>query len=317
MIFSGSLPTQEQPRLRLSNGVFLYFLRPLVMSIINCTPDSFYADSRTFAPEEAAGRALRAEAEGADIVDFGAESTRPGAVPVDTDEEIRRLVPALRVFRQQSTLPVSVDTRKAAVARAALDEGADIINDVSALGDPAMIPLCAERKAAVVLMHGMDGADNAGSAEAVAESAVGTEHFSDGIGCFSGGADNHADSADGYIEEIRGFLLERANKAITGGIGKQSIILDPGFGFNKSTEDNLLLLGRLARLCYPDYPLLVGLSRKRFTGTPTGRGVEERLAATITANTLAVLRGANIIRVHDTAAAVDMVRVVTGVEKYT
>ena len=267
--------------IQLPGGVFLHFTRPLVMSIINCTPDSFYASSRSSGPEEAAERALAAESEGADIVDFGAESTRPGAACIDEAEEIRRLIPALRCFRRQSALPVSVDTSKAAVARLALDEGTDIVNDVSALADPAMLPLCVERKAAVILMH---------ISPPTATCSYGPE-------------------------EVWRFLFEAAEKAIAGGIEKNKIILDPGFGFGKSTADNIFLLNRLATLRLEDYPLLVGLSRKRFIGEITGREIEGRLAGTITANAFALLGGADIIRVHDTAQAVDLVKVITALRK--
>jgi len=262
---------------KLPGGTVLDFSRPLVMSIINCTPDSFYQPSRALRPEEAAENALAAEAEGADIVDFGAESTRPGAEYIDEAEEIRRLIPALTLFRRQSALPVSVDTRKAAVARLALDEGADIINDVSALAfDPAMIPLCADRKAAVVIMHNM---------------AI-TKPNREGAA------------------EVRDTLLAAAEKAQAGGIPREKIILDPGFGFNKTTADAILLLTHLATTAVEVYPLLVGLSRKRFIGELTGADAQGRLAGTIAANTAAILNGADIIRVHDTAAAVDTIRII-------
>ena len=264
--------------IELPNGGLLCFSRPLVMSIINCTPDSFYPPSRTYSPEEAADRAVTAEAEGADIVDFGAESSRPGAVPISEDEEIRRLIPALRLFRRQSSLPVSVDTRKAAVARLALDEGADIINDISSISDEGTITLCAERKAVIVLMH------------------------------------------QGPQNDVREYLLNQAKKAIQGGIDKGRIILDPGFGFGKSADDNISLLGRLATIKHEDYPLLVGLSHKRFIGEITGKEVylsdnasAQRLSGTIAANVLAIIGGADIIRVHETAAAVVLVKVIAAV----
>lgn len=270
------IPLNHFPIIKLPGGGDLALSGPLVMSIVNCTPDSFYEPSRAywkdygpvFRPEEAAERAMRAEAEGAHIVDFGAESTRPGSKEIDEAEEIRRLLPALKRFRQKSSLPVSVDTRKAAVARLALDEGADIINDVSALADTEMAGLCAERKAAVVLMH----------------------------------------STAGNEEEIRRFLIAAAEKAQAQGIPKTNIIVDPGIGFGKTTQDALILLNRLATIGGGDYPLLVGLSRKRFIGEITGREPEGRLAGTIAVNTIALLNGANIIRVHDTSAAVDAVK---------
>ncbi|MCL1815049.1 MAG: dihydropteroate synthase [Treponema sp.] len=267
---------KKRPPLVLPGGVILHFSQPLVMSIVNCTPDSFYEPSRAADPEEAAERALTAESEGADIIDFGAESTRPGAVYLDEEEETRRLIPVLRRFRRQSALPVSVDTRNASTARQALDEGADMVNDVSALSDPAMTALCAEREAAVVLMHGFQRAANT-------------------------------------VEEVKFFLLERAERAAAGGIGKEKIILDPGFGFGKSTVENLVLLNRLERMSSGDYPFLVGLSRKRFTGEITGREPEGRLAGTIAAGVFAILGGADIIRIHDTSAAVDMIKMITAI----
>jgi len=278
------MPKRAFSSIELPGGKCLDLSRPLVMSIVNCTPDSFYEPSRSFQPEDAAEKALAAEAEGADIIDFGAESTRPGAEAVPQEEEIRRLLPALKLFRRQSNLPVSVDTRKAAVARMALDQGAGIINDVSALtGDPAMLPLCAERKAAVILTHTpLLHSGSQGSLHAV---------------------EKYADVA----EEVRISLLAAAERARAGGIAQNKIILDPGFGFGKTTADAVLLLNRLATIGGGVYPLLVGLSRKRFIGELTGRDTTERLAGTIAANTIALLNGADIIRVHDTAAAVDLV----------
>ena len=268
--------------MKLPGGVFLNFSRPLVMSVVNCTPDSFFPPSRTAGPEEAAEAALKAEAEGADIVDFGAESTRPGAGFVDEEEEIRRLIPALRSFRRRSALPLSVDTRRAAVARLALDEGADIINDISAFADPAMIPLCTERKAALVIMHGYT----------VTPAAAGSD----------------------IAENVGSFLIKAAEKAAAGGIAKEKIIIDPGFGFGKSTAENSLLLNRLAIMDRGDYPLLVGVSHKRFIGEITGRETEERLGGTLAASVIAILRGADIIRAHDTTYTADMLQMLKALD---
>jgi dihydropteroate synthase len=272
--------TRKNPQLKalfLPGGALLDFSRPRIMAIVNCTPDSFYAPLRSPTPEDAAHRALAAEEEGADIIDFGAEASGPGSLYIDETEEKRRLIPALRLFRRQSSLPVSVDTRKASVARAALDEGADIINDISALGDPAMIPLCACRGAAVVMMHG------------------------EGLGFASSG-----NPPEDLLKTVRSFLLSSARRAEEGGIPKERIIIDPGFGFGKSTEENLLMLARLAEIRCGDYPLLVGLSRKRFTGSLTRREAKDRLAGTLAANAAALIGGADIIRVHDTGPAADL-----------
>jgi dihydropteroate synthase len=280
------IKTNRPASLPLPGGALLDFSRPLVMSIINCTPDSFYPVSRCVDPEEAAEKALRAQEDGADIVDFGAESTRPGADYLSPEEEIGRLIPALRAFRRKSALPVSVDTRGAAAARKALDEGADIVNDISALADPAMAGLCAERKAAVVLMH------MRGSPKTMQERL---SPYGDIMG------------------EIGGFLEGALQKALGAGIEKERIILDPGIGFGKSTKDNLLILNRLAEISRGDYPVLVGLSRKNFIGELTGRDVSGRLAGTLGAEAAALYGGADILRVHDTAETADFVRIWHGV----
>lgn len=277
------------------------FSRPLVMSVVNCTPDSFYAPSRRPAAEEAAEAAFRAGEEGADIVDFGAESTRPGADYVSPETEIARLVPAIRAFRRKSGLPVSVDTRKAAVARAALDEGADIVNDVSALrDDPAMAGLCARRGAAVVLMH-MRG--NPRTMRAV-EAARAEREPEDETGAWSP-----------LAAELKDFFAEAAERALAAGVFPENIIVDPGIGFGKTTRENLLLINRLAEIRPGGYPLLIGLSRKRFIGELTGRETEDRLAGTLAAAAAALSGGADILRVHDTAAARDVALVFAALEK--
>ena len=256
------------------------------MAVINCNEDSFYSASRTSSPARAVEMALKAEEDGADIIDFGAESTRPGADYIDGRTELKRLIPAIEAFRRHSNLAVSVDTRKAAVAGAALDAGADIINDISALeigesGAEEMLRLCAERAAPVILMHKKGNPPDMQN----------SPWYSD------------------VVLEVKTYLLERAEKAAAGGIKKNRIMLDPGIGFGKRVEDNLRLINHLAELRIDDYPVVIGLSRKSFLGELTGRSVEERLAATIVANAAAVMNGANIIRVHDVREAVDLVKV--------
>jgi dihydropteroate synthase len=255
--------------------------RPVVMGIINVTPDSFFGASRAPEPLQAAERALALVEEGADILDFGAESTRPGSAPIDPDEEKRRLIPALREFRKRSGAIVSVDTRRADVARAALAEGADIINDIGAFGDPDMAQVAARAGAVVVLMH-MRG-----------DPATMQEN------------PEYRDCA----AEVRDFLLEAAQAALDAGISPSAIVLDPGIGFGKRLEHNLDLLRRLSLLTESGYPVLVGLSRKRFVGDLTGRQVEDRLAGSLGAACAAWMRGADIFRVHDVAATVDALRV--------
>jgi dihydropteroate synthase len=282
-------PPKKAP-LSLPGGAFLNFSRPLVMSIVNLTPDSFYRQSRNPRPDDALRAALQAEEDGADIIDFGAESTRPGSDYVSPETELSRLVPVLKDFRRRSKLPFSVDTRKAVVAGAALDEGAGIINDISALADPEMASLVAGRGAALVLMH-IRGIPKTMQIIAEEKEQAGVE-------------------ASAIVGEVRDFLSTAAKKAGEAGVGTGKIIVDPGIGFGKTLEENLILLSRLAETCPPDYPVLVGLSRKRFIGEITGREAEDRLAGTLAAQAAALFGGADILRVHDTAAARDLVRVI-------
>ncbi|MDR2143692.1 MAG: dihydropteroate synthase [Treponema sp.] len=277
----------------LPGGVLLDFSRPLVMSIVNVTPDSFYRQSRNSRPGDALKAALQAEEDGADIIDFGAESTRPGSDYVSPETELSRLIPVLRDFRRLSKLPVSVDTRRASVARAALDEGAGIINDISALADPDMAALVVGSGAALVLMH-MRGNPKTMGIIAEEKEKAGTE-----ISAIAG--------------EVRDFLSAAAEKAAAAGVGREKIIVDPGIGFGKTLGENLILLNRLAESCPPDYPVLVGLSRKSFIGKLTGRETEDRLAGTLAAQAAAIFGGADILRVHDTAPARDLIRVIHSV----
>ncbi len=251
---------------------------PLVMGILNVTPDSFYPASRRGGALEAAEAALAMEAEGAALVDVGGESTRPGSAAVGEAEELERVVPAVEAIRARSSIPISVDTRKAAVARAALDAGADMVNDVTALrGDPEMAAAAAERGAAVVLMH-MRGEPSTMQ-----------------------GSPSYADCA----LEVRAFLAESARLALAAGVTADRIVLDPGIGFGKRLEDNIDLLSRLGVIAGLGYPLLVGLSRKAFVGAITGRAVGDRLAGSLGAACAAWARGARIIRAHDVAATVE------------
>jgi dihydropteroate synthase len=275
------------PSMNLPSGGVLDFSGPaLVMAVVNCNGDSFYAPSRARG-EDAVRKALEAEENGAAIIDFGGESTRPGAVYIAEEEELRRLIPVIEAYRRRSSLPVSIDTRKAAVARAALDSGADIINDISALeDDEAMASLCAQRGAAVVLMH------KKGNPRTM----------------------QNAPRYGDVVTEVAACLLDRVKLAGEGGIRPEKIILDPGIGFGKRTEDNLELLRRLAEICGKDYPLLVGLSRKTFIGDITGSDAAGRLAGTLAASAAAVMNGADIIRVHDVREGVDLVKVLYAIQ---
>jgi len=256
------------------------------MGILNCTPDSFHAGSRLPSLREALQAAEGMIRAGADILDVGGESTRPGADPVPAEEEIRRVVPVIRAIRATADTVISVDTRNRATAERALDAGADIVNDVSALShDPGMAPLVAARGVPVVLMH-MRGTPKTMQGEAVYGDAV---------------------------AEVLRELGASVAVAVAAGVSPGRIIVDPGIGFAKRTPDNLRLVRDLAAFRSLGMPILVGLSRKRFIGDVTGMPAEGRLAGTIAANTLAVLHGADIVRVHDVAEAVAMVRVIDAV----
>lgn len=254
--------------------------RPLIMGIVNLTPDSFFPGSRAPEPEKAVERALALLEEGADILDFGAESTRPGSAPVDSDEEIKRLIPALRAFRARSGAVLSVDTRRATVARAALEEGADIVNDIAALSDPDMASLVARSGAGLVLMHML-------------------------------GEPSTMQANPEYVDcagEVAAYLRAAAARALDAGIPEDSIILDPGIGFGKTLEHNLDLIKRLYLIAECGYPVLVGLSRKRFIGQITGKPVEQRLSGSLGAACAAWMNGADIIRVHDVGETKDALR---------
>jgi dihydropteroate synthase len=255
--------------------------RAWLMGVINVTPDSF-SDGGLYAdPGRAVDRGLALVAEGADVVDVGGESTRPGSLPVPEAEELRRVVPVVQALRRQTPALLSVDTTKAAVARAALDAGADIVNDTSALRfDPAMAGVVARSGAAVVLMH-MKGTPLTMQDAPAYEDITG---------------------------EIAAFLGDRIRVAEAAGIPRGRVIVDPGIGFGKSFEHNLELLRRQAVFHALGRPLLVGFSRKAFLGRILDRPPDERLEGTIAAAVLSVERGAHILRVHDVGPVARAVR---------
>ena len=252
--------------------------RPVIAGILNVTPDSFWDGGRHVGVAAAVRHAADMVAAGADMLDIGGESTRPGAATVAADEEIARVIPVVRaVQREWPQLPLSVDTVKAAVARAALDAGADIINDVSGLRlDPSLAGEIARTGAGVILMHSRGGVDQMASYDL---------------------AEYSADPVADVLRELGG-AVERARAA---GIPGHAIVIDPGLGFAKRTEHSLALLAQLERLAALGHPVLVGPSRKRFIGAAAGDGlpVEARLEGTIAACVLALVRGAAIFRVHD------------------
>ena len=261
--------------------------RPLIMGIVNLSDDSFSGDGLHGDAVTAAEQAGRLIAEGAHILDIGAESSRPGAQPVPATLETARLLPVLEALRACG-VPLSVDTVKPEVMRAVLAAGADMINDINALRAPGAIDIVAASKAAVCLMH-MQGEP------ATMQQAP---HYDDVVG------------------EVANFLGERVASAEAAGIPLNRIAVDPGFGFGKSLEHNIELLRRLGELAVPGLPLMVGISRKSMLGLITGRPAQERVSAGIAAHMLAVLRGARILRVHDVAATRDAIEVLQAVEDY-
>ncbi|NDY42841.1 dihydropteroate synthase [Dissulfurirhabdus thermomarina] len=284
-------PESPPAPLVLRRSTFHWGSRTYIMGVLNVTPDSFSDGGRFLDPEAAVEQALALEAAGADIVDVGGESTRPYADPVTEEEELRRTVPVIEAIRRRSDVPVSIDTTKAAVAEAALAAGADMINDVSALrADPRMAETAARHGAPVVLMH-MRGTPGTMQDDT---------HYDDLVG------------------EVHDFLAERVAWAEARGIPRGKILVDPGIGFGKSYQGNLVLLNRLDALLDIGVPVLVGPSRKAFLGAVTGRAAPaERDAATLGAVAAAALRGCHVVRVHDPAPTVDVLKAVDAIRSET
>jgi dihydropteroate synthase len=251
------------------------------MGILNVTPDSFSDGGLYLDAEAAIAHGREMVAEGADLVDVGGESTRPGAEEVPADEELRRTVPAVAGLAAEG-IAVSIDTSKAAVAQAALDAGAGMVNDVTALrADPKLARLCAERGCEVVLMH-MQGTPRTMQADPT-----------------------YAD----VVDDVRAFLAERIEEATTAGIAEERIWVDPGIGFGKTVEHNTELLRRLGELRDLGRPIAIGTSRKSFIGKLTGREVEDRIGGSIASNVLALRAGAEMLRVHDVRDTAQAVRI--------
>ena len=256
--------------------------RPVVMGVLNVTPDSF-SDGGRFADADAAvAAAERMAADGAALVDVGGESTRPGSAPVDEAEELRRVMPVIERLAGRLPIPVSIDTRKPGVMRRAVEAGASLVNDVGALRAPGAIEAVAGSGAAVCLVH-MQGEP---------------------------GTMQDAPRYENVVAEVRDFLRQRVAACEAAGIGRARIAVDPGFGFGKSLEHNLALLAGLPVIAADGLPLLVGVSRKRMIGALIGRGDGERLAGSLAAAVLAAQNGARIVRAHDVRETVDALRVV-------
>lgn len=252
------------------------------MGILNVTPDSFSDGGLYYDSAKAVSRALEMATEGADIIDIGGESSRPGAKSISAQEEIDRVIPVVKALRKEVDVPLSVDTYKSQVAREALKEGASIINDITALrGDALMASTIAEFDAAVVLMH------MKGTPRTMQDKPV----------------------YDDIVEEISAYLLDSIRLAERSGINREKVIIDPGIGFGKTVEHNLLILHELARFRLLGRPVLIGLSRKSFIGALTGKDTDERIFGTAATLTAAIMNGADIVRIHDISQMKDVIKV--------
>jgi dihydropteroate synthase len=260
--------------------------RPVVMGILNVTPDSFSDGGNHNRYDDALRQAEKMLNEGALILDIGGESTRPGAVDVTEQVELERVIPVIAALRQRFDCVISVDTSKAAVMSAAVQAGADMINDVRALLEPGALDVAVATQVPVCLMH-MQGAPR---------------------------SMQHKPHYDDVLAQVKQFLLQRAQACEQAGIDRERIILDPGFGFGKNLQHNYLLLAQLKQLVDSGYPLLAGMSRKSMIGQLLNVPVNERLAGSIACATIAALQGARIIRVHDVKETVQAVRVVTAMQ---
>lgn len=263
----------------------LDFSQPRVMGIVNVTPDSFSDGGKYAATHLAVEHALQLIAEGADILDIGGESTRPGAVPVGLDEELSRVIPVIEALKPLTSVPLSIDTYKPEVMRAAIAAGADIVNDVRALQEEGALDVVANSRAGVCLMH-MQGKPQTMQANP---------------------------SYIDVVSEVKQFLTERLDVLLAYGLTKERILLDPGFGFGKTTAHNIALIQHLDQLAEIGLPLLVGLSRKSVLGKIVGGDEQQRLYAGIAASVISVMKGARIVRVHDVKATVDALKVVAAV----
>ena len=253
---------------------------PKIMGILNVTPDSFSDGGNFLNLDESLRHAEHMVIEGADIIDIGGESSRPGSEPVSTQEEIDRIIPVIEAIADRLDIPISVDTSKPDVMSNAINAGACMINDINALRAEGAIDVAAETQAFVCLMH------MRGKPKIMQESP----HYKN------------------VVQEVKNFLLTRADLCEKSGILKNKIVIDPGFGFGKNLNHNLSLLKELPQFAFGDYPILVGISRKSMLGEITRRSVDRRLAGSLFSALIALQKGASILRVHDVAETKDIVR---------
>lgn len=264
----------------------LSLARPLIVGIVNVTPDSFSDGGRFVSTQAAIEHGLRLAQNGADLLDIGGESTRPGAEPVAVEEEKHRVVPVIEALAQAGHV-VSIDTRKPEVMQAALDAGAVMVNDVMALRVPGALQAVAASQAAICLMH-MQGEPQ---------------------------TMQHTPIYQDVVQEVKNFLDARVAACLEAGISQTRIVIDPGFGFGKALVHNLALLKNLARLTVGEVPVMVGMSRKSMLGAISGRATDEREYAGVAAHLLAVMHGAQLLRVHDVAAMRDALSVWNAVKE--
>ena len=270
-------PKKQATRRIVSQGRWLDISRPAIMYIVNLTEDSFSDGGRFDSVHQAIDAAMKAVDQGAHIIDLGAESTRPGAQDISADQQLQKILPVLKQLRQHKDLWISVDTSDAEVINQVLAQGADMINDVRSLTRPGAMQAIVDNQAAICLMHMQ-------------------------------GQPNNMQSNPQYtnvLTEVESFLLTRVEQSVQAGINRQSIIIDPGFGFGKKLQDNLVLLDKLHIFTQHDLPVLAGLSRKSMFGTITGKQVHERATLSALAGLLALERGASILRVHDMEPTLD------------
>ncbi len=260
--------------------------RPHVMGIVNVTPDSFSDGGKFSSTSLAVEHALKLIAEGADILDIGGESTRPGAIPVGLDEELNRVIPVIEALSKISTVPLSIDTYKPEVMREAIAAGVDIVNDVRALQEHGALEVVAISNVGVCLMH-MQGTPQTMQLD---------PNYKDVVG------------------EVKQFLINRLHAVLAHGIAKDRILLDPGFGFGKTRAHNISLIQYLDKFSDIGQPLLVGLSRKAVLGSIAGGDEQQRLYASLAASVISAMKGAKIIRVHDVKATVEALKVVTAIQ---
>ena len=260
-----------------------------VMGIVNVTPDSFSDGGRYVSTNKAVEHAVQLIEEGADILDIGGESTRPGAIPVSLNEELSRVIPVIEALVKIVKVPLSIDTYKPEVMRTAISAGVDIVNDINALQAPTALDVVSASNVGVCLMH-MQGTPQTMQLDP---------------------------QYDDVLAEVNAFLTARLQATIAAGINKNRILLDPGFGFGKRTVHNITLLQHLRHIASIGQPLLVGLSRKSVLGQMLGDNKTDRVSASIATSVIAAMKGANVLRVHDVKATVDALKVVTTVNNYS